>query len=234
MTYLHSATEKEFANDLVGGIANRLRHQIVEGELSPGERIFEAQVARTLGTSRAPVREASRLLEREGLLVSQANRGFLVRELTIRELIDTTDLRTCVESYAVQRVAAGSKLDQLLEALDGAATEIENRCRAGDRPGQVAADFAFHRLVVENAGNRRLLTVFDQIATELRIAMRLMGAATADWESLARSHRELIEALGTRDPAKAEAAVKQHIHLAWDQTIELLRSKMDGSLRLER
>ena len=232
MTISSSRSDESLGTDLVSGIAEKLRQQILAGELAPGERIFEAQLARAWGTSRAPLREASRLLEREGLLISQSNRGFLVREPTIRDMIETADLRACVESYAARRVVVNSKLDQLLVHLEQAAREIESWCKAGDRSAQVAADFKFHRLMVESAGNRRLLSVFDQIAAELKIAMRLMGMATSDWENLAQSHRQIIDVLRERDPEAAEKAVQQHIHLAWDETIEKLQARMDGPLRV--
>jgi DNA-binding GntR family transcriptional regulator len=220
--------------DLVMGIAEILRQQIISGELSPGSRIYEAKLARSLGTSRGPIREASRFLQREGLLRSQANRGFVVRELTIRELIEITDFRTCIESYGIRLATRSPRLEQLLAALKKELKEFRSRCQQGDRIGQVAADFQFHRLIMESSGNRRLLASFDQIATELRIAMRLMGLATEDWKMLVGSHAELIDALATRDPDMAEAAIRRHIHLGWDETLEKLRVEMDMPLTPRR
>jgi DNA-binding GntR family transcriptional regulator len=59
-----------------------------------------------------------------------------------------------------------------------------------------------------------------------------MGMATSDWENLAQSHRQIIDVLRKRDPEAAERAVQQHIHLAWDETIEKLQARMDGPLRV--
>lgn len=212
-------------------MAERLRREIVGGELPPGARIVESRLARSLGISRGPIREASRLLEREGLLVSQAYRGFSVRELTMRELIELTDFRSCVERYAIRIAVASPKLERLIEGLEEGLQVIRAHFEAGDRFGQVAADFHFHQLIVRSVGNRRLLSAFDQIATELRIAIRLMGFATADWRALAESHVPVIEALRTKDAAFAEKTIENHIHLAWSETIEELQSRMDAPLR---
>lgn len=217
-------------SDLVTDIVKVLRQQILDGELNPGARVYEAKVARELGISRGPIREASRLLQREGLLVSEANRGFIVRQITIRELVEITDFRTCIEAHASRAAAVSPKLPQLIDALLQTLDEYRKRCDEGDRIGQVATDFHFHRQIVESTGNRRLVSAFDMISNELRIAMRLMGRTANDKQLLVDSHAELTEALRTRDPDIAERAAKSHIHLAWDETLERLQSEMDAPL----
>src|SRR5258705_9383227 len=87
-------------SDLVGQVARILTQAIVQGRLPPGAKVVEAGVARELGISRAPVREAARLLERQGLLVANPRRGFFVRKLEPTDIDEIYDLRICVECHA--------------------------------------------------------------------------------------------------------------------------------------
>ena len=107
-------------SDLVGQVARILTQAIVQGRLPPGSKVVEAGIARELGISRAPVREAARLLEKQGLLVRSPRRGFFVRKLEIRNIDEIYDLRICIERHAgvlaarnltteVARRAAGGK-----------------------------------------------------------------------------------------------------------------------------
>src|SRR5258708_25164783 len=86
--------------DLVGQVARRLTEAIVQGRLPPGSKVVEAGIARELGVSRAPVREAARLLEQQGLLVAHPRRGFFVRKLEPTDIDEIYDLRICVECHA--------------------------------------------------------------------------------------------------------------------------------------
>src|SRR4029450_1304751 len=87
-------------SDLVGQIARILMQAIVQGQLPPGSKVVEAGGARELGVSRAPVREAARLLEKQGLLVASPRWGFFVRKLEIRNIDEIYDLRICIERHA--------------------------------------------------------------------------------------------------------------------------------------
>jgi len=87
-------------SDLVGQVARILTQAIVQGRLPPGSKVVEAGIARELGISRAPVREAARLLEKQGLLVAKPRRGFFVRKLEIRNIDEIYDLRLCIERHA--------------------------------------------------------------------------------------------------------------------------------------
>src|SRR5437660_10423940 len=95
-------------SDLVGQIARILMQAIVQGRLPPGSKVVEAGIARELGISRAPVREAARLLEKQGLLVAKPRRGFFVRKLEIKNIDEIYDLRICIERHA--RVLAARHL----------------------------------------------------------------------------------------------------------------------------
>src|SRR5690554_6641086 len=113
--------------NLVEQVADYLTQAIIQQHFLPGERLSEVQLSRDLGVSRAPVREAARLLESRGLLISKPRRGFFVRALNAVELEDVFDLRLCLERHAIQRLTerytpeAKRALEQQVDVLCEAA-----------------------------------------------------------------------------------------------------------------
>jgi DNA-binding GntR family transcriptional regulator len=217
------------SGDSVTSIADWIRNEIVVGVLKPGDRIYEAKLARQYGVARAPVREAARLLEREGLLVSQLNKGLLVRDLTILELTDLMDTRICVERHAIRTIVLRADVESLIGQLDAAILEISKCVTNKDIDGEVDADFRFHRLIVEFTGNYRLLSIYDQLSTELRISMRMISAVT-DWENIPRLHTNVVDAIRSKDVSLAEDAMEVHIRTSWEETLGSLKPYLDVSV----
>ncbi|MGM0639464.1 MAG: GntR family transcriptional regulator, partial [Pseudomonadota bacterium] len=154
--------------NLVDQVADHLTEAIIVGRFTPGERLSEVGLARSLGVSRAPIREAARLLESRGLLVSQPRRGFFVRALDATELDDIFDLRLCLERHAMERLSRACPV----EALAGLHRQVEVLCEAaasGSEGRRIEEDLTFHRMMIGATGNRRLLKNFDDLAHELRL-----------------------------------------------------------------
>lgn len=213
------------AGDLVRAIADHLRKEIVGGALQPGQRIYESQLARNYGVSRAPFREAARILESEHLLISQANKGFLVRELTIRDLVELMDTRCCVERHAVRVAMSQPDVADLIQSLDALTEQIAAHVQSGDREEEVKADFEFHRRIVEHTRNQRLLSIYDELSAELVIAMRMMGFTTGLWELLPEIHRSVVDTIRSGDTRLAEEEIQRHIDISWAETIQDLEKK---------
>ncbi|MFQ3787287.1 GntR family transcriptional regulator [Halomonas sp. A29] len=199
--------------NLVEQVADLLTQAIISQHYAPGERLSEVQLARDLGISRAPVREAARLLESRGLLVSQPRRGFFVRALDAAELTDIFDLRLCLERHALAR---------LVEIYDGdkeqaLRRQVELMCEVALKDSdsrKIEEDLVFHRMVISFAGNRRLLKAFDDITHELRLCIALIGKTHADPDSIATCHWALLDALASGDPAQCREAIDYHIGVA--------------------
>jgi DNA-binding GntR family transcriptional regulator len=208
-------------------VCDRLRHSIVSGSLLPGERIVEARLARQLGISRAPIREAARLLEREGLIVSHPGRGFIVRQITIQELQEIYDVRACIECFAVRR-AVEARDERLVDELGRIAERLMRANRAGAFSQQVAEDYNFHRSIVAAARNNRLLRSYDEIAGELRMTLSLIGMAanTSDWRKIAESHKILLQVISGGTSDEAEHELRAHIAMAWAETLARFMSSM--------
>ncbi|CAN5487020.1 GntR family transcriptional regulator [soil metagenome] len=208
--------------DLVGQVARILTQAIISGQLLPGAKVVEAGVARELGISRAPVREAARLLERQGLLVSNPRRGFFVRKLEATDIDEIYDLRICVECHAAvlaaQNLTPGTRdaLRRQIEVLHEAA-DLDDPAR------QVEEDYKFHRMICEIAGSKRLLRLFDDLASELRMVIGLIGRLYDDPRRIAETHIAVLDAIEGGHPDIITARIDYHIGAAWREVAKLVR-----------
>lgn len=219
-------------HNLVEQVADFLTQAIIGQRFAPGERLSEVQLARDLGVSRAPVREAARLLESRGLLISRPRRGFFVRSLDAEELCDIFDLRLCLERHAMERLA-GACSPEALAALHRQVEQLCDASRSGDEGRRIEEDLAFHRLLIATAGNRRLLKVFDNLAHELRLCITLITKTHEAPESIADSHHRLLEALAAGDPVRCREAIDYHIGVARDYVVRGLGEPANAAGRGE-
>lgn len=183
------------------------------------------------------MREALRLLESQGLVVSNPRRGFFVRSYDADELTEIYDLRECLELHnaeaLVERMTAGD-----LERLAVQVELLKKLGEEGRTQEQVAQDYAFHRMLCEVGGNSRILKLFDQIATELRSGIALVGRVYDDPVEIARQHDPIIAALRERDVAQVRAELHEHLRDASFHAIQLYRQwpavEDDGSDEFKR
>ena len=208
--------------DLVGQVARILTKAIIQGQLQPGTKVVEAGVARELGISRAPVREAARLLEQQGLLVSHPRRGFFVRKLEARDIDEIYDLRICVESHAAV-LAARNMTPAARDALRHQIDVMYESADLADPARQVEEDYRFHRMICEIAGSARLLRLFDDLASELRMVIGLIGRLYDDPRRIAQTHEAVLDALVQGHPDIINARIDYHIGAAWHEVARLVR-----------
>ncbi len=193
-------------------LADRVRERLLEGILSgrypPDARIVETQVARELGTSQAPVREALRGLEALGVIEIAPFRGARVRRPTTRELLEAYAVRSVLESLAA-RLAVPRLTDDDLGLLAGAAAEMHEAAAVGDRHRLAEADARFHGTIVELAGNGTLLKVWRSLEPFLRTYITLVVPG-ADPQWSADLHAPILAALRARDVDAVVAALEGH------------------------
>ncbi|WP_346795666.1 GntR family transcriptional regulator [Halomonas sp. Bachu 37] len=204
--------------NLVEQVADYLTKSIINQHFVPGERLSEVQLARDLGVSRAPVREAARLLESRGLLISKPRKGFFVRALNSVELNDVFDLRLCLERHAMERLVENYS-EQARHALEA---QVKRLCEAaaGDSETlRIEEDLQFHRLLMELSGNERLLKAFDDLGHELRLCITLITKTHEDPDTIATSHHKLLDALAAGCPRQCREAIDYHIGVARDYVV---------------
>ena len=191
-------------------IRELLLERILKGELQPGDRIVELQIAQEFGTSQAPVREALRELQSLGFVEHEPYRGTRVRRISEEELAEIYPVRAALEELAAQEAA--SRLDGKVEELE---REFEAMREAADRDALqdlAAHDATFHRLIVEAAGNQVLLDTWRTLRVEARVVVTALKT-DIDLQELAELHRPLLEALKEGSPNKAGGALRQHFEM---------------------
>jgi DNA-binding GntR family transcriptional regulator len=187
-----------------------LRAAIVDGRLEAGERYSVAQLAERFGVSRTPVREALLVLERQGVVRFERNRGVRVLETTAHDLEEVFELRLLLEVPATLRACELLSKDDLA-ALDQELAAMDALAGEGDEGAFMAHDKAFHEVILRASGNRRLTTIVSQ----LRDHVRFRGASTVgrsrDLEAILSEHVAILDALKARDPRAAADAMRAHL-----------------------
>ena len=197
---------------LSDAVKDRLLEGILDGPYPPGSRIVETRVARMLGTSQAPVREALRDLEALGVVEISPFRGARVRRPSRDELLEAYVVRAELEAMAA-RLAVPSLTAADLDHFQGLLDEMLRCAEAGDTVAEAAADAAFHGYLVERAGNATLTRVWAQLAPYSRTYIN-MAIPGGDRHLMAALHGDVIDALRTGDEDRADMAVRQHFATA--------------------
>lgn len=189
-------------------VKDRLLQAILEGRYPPGARIVETQVARELGTSQAPVREALRDLEGLGVVETTAFRGARVRRPSTDELLEAFAIRAELESLGA-RLALPHLGETELAELGGYVAEMQAAADAGDVHREAIADAAFHGRIVELAGNATLLRVWHTLEPFSRTYITIVSPG-ADRRRIADQHLPVLDALHKRDPGLVTAVLHRH------------------------
>ncbi|MEJ7833312.1 MAG: GntR family transcriptional regulator [Nocardioides sp.] len=189
-----------------------LREAITTDRLKPGDRLIEVDLARELGTSRAPIREALRQLEQEGLIASYPYRGSEVLGVSQDEVEQVlVPIRITLERFAFSR-AIGRLDDDDFAQLGGLVAEMEEAAALGETERLADADIRFHELIIVRSEQRHCLQIWKTIQPRVRAYFRRDAPAHADPRSVAEQHQELLDILRAGDEAAVLAAIDQHIH----------------------
>ena len=185
-----------------------LLERILRGELEPGERLVETRLARELGTSQAPVREALRDLELLRLVESEPFRGARVRAVDDSQLLPVFPVRAVLEELAANEAARNPERD--LGALERELEAMRKAAAAADWRTQIAHDLAFHRTMVQMAGNEPLLQSWLVLGVEVSTAFATYHTFW-DQAELAEFHVPIVEAIRAGDSRRAGAEARKHV-----------------------
>lgn len=191
-------------------VFNSLREAILTGQIQPGERLMEIQLAEKLGVSRTPVREAIRKLEIEGLAVMVPRKGAEVAKITEKQLRDVLEVRKSLEELAVQ-LACKRISKETVEELEQAHKEVQTKAYKKDLTAMVAADVHFHEIIYRAADNERLLQILNNLRQQMfRYRLEYLKD-TDNHEVIVKEHAAILEAVQSLDVVKATKAIGQHI-----------------------
>ena len=145
-------------------VYNILKEQILNGTFQPGEWLQEAKIAKSLSVSRSPVREALQQLLGDGLAINIPNRGVFVKKITVKDMQDIFEVRSCFESIGIQKsvdTLTDEVRDELLEIKDNLIKSYET----GDKASYIMEDTRLHKLIIKLSGNQLIIDLSVRIYT---------------------------------------------------------------------
>ena len=212
---VHPRTMVEQAAEAVVAAAAR-------GVFLPGDRLVEAEIARELGISRVPVREALRLLESQGIVVSTPYKGMRLMQVTNRAVAELMRVRTALEALALREINASGLANSESLAPARRATERYNAASdGGDAAAIVAADEAYHGELCRLSGNGVLHGIWLSVARQLSVVWGL-GHDVRPKPRIAAEHSEILDLLERGDLDGAQAALDRH--LSWHEDLDFERA----------
>ena len=202
-----------------------LKREIIQGELVPASQWLEEELAARLGMSRTPVREALVRLEQEGFVQITPRRGVRVREMTRRDVLEVNEVLECLELKATERLATRGVPPEDMARLDAAITGMDEALEKDDVYAWARADYAFHRLLIELAGNRHL----DAVATNFLDKAHRFRVKTLEMRSRpvksTSSHAATVEAIRRMDVEMATDIHRLHKR-RWAREVEVLIERL--------
>jgi len=191
-------------------VQRSLEHAIFTGELKPGERLIEVELAEAMQVSRASLREALRLLENKGLVVTTHRRGAYVIELTDEDVREIYRVRLILEDHAI-RCATDAPSPELIANLESLIEKMRDAAIRRDYFSIVDLDLDFHREICAAAGNRRLLTMWGDLVAPTRALLLTKYRLFDDSEEITNGHVILLDAIRQGDRERAAALLDRHV-----------------------
>lgn len=203
-----------------------IREAIIAGDLQPGERLMEVQMAEELGVSRTPVREAIRKLELEGLVIMVPRKGAYVADISMRDLAEVFEIRRALEGLAAE-LAAERATDEEIEELERMLVKISDTIEKDDIKQTIELDTQFHELLYAVSRNERLRGILSQLREQIH-RFRLQSLARPGRMRVAlEEHRSIVEAIADRDPEVAKNRASDHIESAENALMGSYRTSKD-------
>lgn len=205
-------------------VFNTLRQAILRGELKPGERLMEIQLANKLGVSRTPIREAIRKLELEGLVLMIPRKGAEVAEITEKSLRDVLEVRKALEELAVQLCCDKITEDEIKE-LKQVASGFEEAVRNGELTEIAEADVKFHDVIYLATENQKLILLLSNLREQMyRYRMEYLKSDEV-YPQLIAEHEAIIQFITKNDKKAALDVICRHIDNQVEAVIDTIRMK---------
>ncbi|GAA3399718.1 GntR family transcriptional regulator [Paenibacillus hodogayensis] len=203
--------DEQKATSLRHKITDEIRRAIFQGKLNPGDRLREVEIANQMGVSRGPVREAIRMLEQEGLLVSLPYKETTVADITGEEVRDVLNpIRLIIETFAIRK-ALPNIGEHELERLSSFVLDMRNGAAQGNLNQIVESDLAFHEYVIGLADMPGLLGTWTSIYNRIHLHFTVQGRAYEDLNDLWKEHDKLLDVIREGDPERIASAWSEHV-----------------------
>lgn len=197
---------------LVGQVLGQIRQAILGGAVRPGEPLHDSTLATEMGVSRAPVREALRMLQNAGLVTKLPNQPYVVTAFDDADLEDLAYMRVGLETLAV-KVVVGRRPDPA--PVSAALPGLSHAVASGEESAIIRADREFHESLVRLAGSKRLSHAYAELRDQMELAMMSTDAIGRGVDGIVERHVRLVEELGkaieTGDATQLVGALERHI-----------------------
>ena len=205
-------------------VFNTLREAILKGELKPGERLMELQLAAKLGVSRTPIREAIRMLEQEGLAVTIPRKGAEVARMTEKDMEDVLQIRDALDELAAS-IACEQISEEQLEELVATMHEFEESTKTDNVKKIAEADVKFHDIIYQSTGNPKLVNMLNNLREQM---YRYRVEYLKEDESrnrLVKEHEKITRAIKERDVKAAQELSFEHLENQRMGIIQAIRAE---------
>lgn len=205
-------------------VFHKLREAILQGQLKPGERLMELQLASELGVSRTPIREAIRMLENEGLAVTVPRKGAQVAGMTEKDMEDVLEIREALDELAVQTACDRITVQQLTE-LTQTMQNFETSIQEGDLTKIAKYDVEFHDIIYKATDNPKLATVQNNLREQIyRYRVEYLKDKN-NYPALIHEHREILAALKQRNKESVKDIMRNHIRRQAEAVKDVIRTQ---------
>ena len=191
-------------------VFNTLREAILKGDLKPGERLMELQLAAKLGVSRTPIREAIRMLEQEGLAVTTPRKGAEVAKMTLKDMEDVLEIRASLDELASQ-VATVRITEEQLVRLKERKQDFEISLKSGNVKLIAEADVKFHDVIYEATNNPKLVSMLNNLREQIYRYRIEYLKDTEKYPTLIKEHEEIYQSLLAHNEEEALKATIVHV-----------------------
>jgi phosphonate utilization transcriptional regulator len=205
-----SAIELLRSHSLTSVVHRELERRILAGELAPGDKLNEADIAGELSVSRGPVREAFRALEQAGLVRTEKNRGVFVRQVSVEEADEIYEVRAGLDEM-IGRLAAERATAEEVDELKDMVKRMQQVARNKDVAAYYPMNVRFHDRLAEVSGNKTLAATYRRLVNELHLYRRETLARGANSFPIStREHAQIIDAIARGDAEEAGVLLREH------------------------
>lgn len=204
-----------------------IREAIISGDLRPGERLMEVQLAEEMGVSRTPVREAIRKLELEGFVVMIPRKGAYVAGISMKDIADVFEIRTALESLAAGLAAERITEDEM-EELERLLVSVAESTESNNLQALVDTDTDFHDIIYKASRNERLVQIINNLREQIQRFRTTSLAHPGRMRKALEEHKQIVEALSERNIALAQTLAQEHIENAENSMLEASRKEDDS------
>ena len=205
-------------------VYNTLREAILKGELKPGERLMELQLASKLGVSRTPIREAIRMLELEGLAVTIPRKGAEVAKMTVKDMEDVLEVREALDELAA-RIACNKITEEQLQTLSKVKDAFEESTKTTDIKQIAMYDEKFHDVIYESTGNVRLVNLLNNLREQIyRYRVEYLKNVEV-YPRLIKEHETILKALQDRNQELVVEAMRDHVENQATAVTQIIRTQ---------